>query len=145
VGEARDRETITAAIEAAQTGHTVYTTTHTIGVSATVQRMISTCDMHERAERAYALMETIRMIVTQSLVPKPDGGRVGVREWMIFPDDVREKLLDMDFKEWGAHIQRQIPNYGRTMSQSARIAFEQGLIDRRWYLMLASSTSSGGE
>ena len=83
------------------------------------------------------------MIVTQSLVPKIDGGRTGVREWMIFPDDVREKMLDMDFKEWGAHIQRTIPNYGRTMAQSARLSFEAGDIDRRWYLMLASSTSSG--
>ncbi len=144
VGEARDRETISAAIEASQTGHAVYTTTHTIGVAATIQRMISTFESDERPERAYALMETIRMIVTQSLVPKIDGGRMGVREWMIFPDDVREKLLDMDFKEWGPHIQRAIPFYGRTMSQSARLAFEDGKIDRRWYLMLASSTGAGG-
>ena len=145
VGEARDRETISAAIEASQTGHAVYTTTHTIGVAATVQRMISTFDTNERAERAYALMETIRMIVTQSLVPKIGGGRMGVREWMKFPDEVREKLLDMDFRDWGAHLQRILPQYGRTMGQSAQLAFEKGLIERRWYLMLASSTSGGGE
>lgn len=143
VGEARDRETISAAIEASQTGHTVYTTTHTIGVSATVQRMISTFDPTERSERAYALMETIRMIVTQSLVPKVGGGRMGVREWMIFPDEIREKLLDMDFREWAATIQRQIPKYGQTMSYSARLVFEKGLIDRRHYLLLASSTGGG--
>ncbi|MCB9990148.1 MAG: Flp pilus assembly complex ATPase component TadA [Rhodospirillales bacterium] len=145
VGESRDRETISASIEAAQTGHTVYTTTHTIGVAATVQRMISTFETDERAERAYALMETIRMIVTQSLVSKIGGGRIGIREWMTFPDEIREKLLDMDFKEWGPNIQRAIPNYGRTMSQSARLAFEAGHIDRRAYLMLASSTGGGGE
>jgi len=144
VGEARDRETISAAIEASQTGHAVYTTTHTIGVAATVQRMIATFDQEERAERAYALMETIRMVVTQALVPKEGGGRMGVREWMIFTDDIREKLLDMDFKEWPPHIQRQIPKYGQTMSHSARLVFEKGLIGRRSYLLLASSTSSGG-
>ena len=143
VGEARDRETISAAIEASQTGHTVYTTTHTIGVASTVQRMIATFEAEERSERAYALMETIRMIVTQALVPKIGGGRMGVREWMIFTDDIREKLLDMDFKEWGAEIQRKIPNYGQTMSLSARRAFEKDLIDRRSYLLLAASTSSG--
>lgn len=143
VGEARDKETISAAIEAAQTGHTVYTTTHTIGVAATVQRMVSTFEPNERSERAYALMETLRMICTQALVPKKKGGRMGVREWMIFPDDVREQLLDMDFKDWSAHIQRQIPQYGRTMAESAKIAFENDLIERRWYLMLASSTSGG--
>lgn len=144
VGEARDRETISSAIEAAQTGHTVYTTTHTIGVAATVQRMISTFGHEERAERAYALMETLRLICTQALVPRIGGGRVGVREWMRFPDDMREKLLDMDFREWAPTIQRSIPNYGRTMSASARIAFEKGQIDRRSYLMLASSTGAGG-
>jgi defect-in-organelle-trafficking protein DotB len=143
VGEARDRETISASIEAAQTGHTVYTTTHTIGVAATVQRMVSTFEPNERSERAYALMETLRLIVTQSLVPKATGGRMGVREWMTFPNEVREKLLDMDFKEWGVNIQRMVPLYGQTMSASARIAFEAGLIERRWYLLLASSTSSG--
>ena len=143
VGEARDRETISAAIEAAQTGHAVYPTTHTTGVAATIQRMISSFDSNERAERAYALMETMRMVVTQALVPKIKGGRMGIREWMVFPEDFREKMLDMDFKEWGAHIQRAIPNYGQTMSQSARVAFEGGHIERRWYLMLASSVSSG--
>lgn len=140
VGEARDRETIAAAIEASQTGHTVYTTTHTIGVASTVQRLISTFGPEERSERAYALMETIRMICTQALVPKIKGGRMGVREWMKFPDEVRERLLDMDYREWGSNIQRMIPNYGQTMAVSAKMAFEKGLIDRRWYLMLASST-----
>lgn len=143
VGEARDRETISSAIEAAQTGHTVYTTTHTIGVAATVQRMISAFETNERSERAYALMETIRMIVTQSLVPKVGGGRMGIREWMKFPDEVREKLLDMDFREWPAHLQRIVPQYGRTMAMSAQMAFEAGKIERRWYLLLASSTSGG--
>lgn len=144
VGEARDKETISAAIEAAQTGHAVYTTTHTTGVAATVQRMITTFDPGERSERAYALMETLRMVVTQQLVPKKSGGRLGVREWMKFPDEVREKLLDMDFAEWAPTIQRMIPNYGQTMSVSAGKAFDAGLIDRRWYLMLSSSTGAGG-
>lgn len=143
VGEARDRETISSAIEAAQTGHTVYTTTHTIGVAATVQRLVSAFEPGERSERAYALMETIRMIVTQALVPKIGGGRMGVREWMTFPDSFREKLLDMDFSEWGAHIQRNLPAYGQTMGDSARLVFEDGKIDKRHYLLLAASTSSG--
>ncbi|NQZ13733.1 MAG: Flp pilus assembly complex ATPase component TadA [Alphaproteobacteria bacterium] len=143
VGEARDRETISASIEAAQTGHTVYTTTHTTGVAATIQRMVSTFEPNERSERAYALMETVRLIVTQALVEKEGGGRLGVREWMKFPDEVREKLLDMDYREWPAEVGRMIPFYGQTMKESASQFFDQGLIDRRIYLMLSSST--GGE
>lgn len=138
VGEARDRETISAAIEAAQTGHAVYTTTHTMGVANTVQRMVSSFDPKERSERAYALMETLRMIVTQALVPKIGGGRLGVREWMLFPPEVREKMMDIDFVEWPAHLQRMVPSYGQSMAQSAANAFEEGIIERRWYLLLTS-------
>lgn len=141
VGEARDRETISAAIEAAQTGHAVYTTTHTTGVASTVRRMISSFEKEERGERAYALMETLRMIVTQSLVPKVGGGRLGVREWMVFPDAVREKLLDMDFDEWTNEIERLIPSYGQSMKTSATHVFEQGLISKTHYLLL----TGGGE
>lgn len=143
VGEARDRETISSAIEAAQTGHTVYTTTHTIGVAATIQRMVSAFGSDERAERAYALMETVRLVITQALVPKIGGGRIGVREWMRFPDEMREKFLDMDYNDWPAEIQRRIPQYGQTMAQSATLVFEKGVIDRRHYLLLSSSTGTG--
>ncbi len=143
VGESRDRETINASIEAAQTGHAVYTTTHTLGVANTVQRMLSTYDMAEREERAVALMETLRLIVTQALVPRAAGGRIGVREWMKFPDEVREKLMDMHFTKWPPEIQRMINQYGRTMQRSAEIVYEQGIIDRRYYLLLAASTGTG--
>ncbi len=142
VGEARDRETISATIEAARTGHAVYTTTHTLGVANTIQRMLSTYDIEEREERAIALMETLRLIVTQALVPRVGGGRVGVREWMKFPDDVREKLMDLRFTEWPNEIQRMVNQYGRTMARSAEMVFEEGLIDRRHYLLLSSATGS---
>ena len=144
VGEARDRETIAAAIEAAQTGHLVYTTTHTTGVAATIQRMVATFEPNERSERAYAMMETMRLVVTQALVPKASGGRIGVREWMRFSDEVRDKLLAIDFKEWPTEIQRMIPFYGQSMAKSAATAFDAGLIDRRSYILLSSSTGAGG-
>ena len=140
VGEARDRETISAAIEAAQTGHLVYTTTHTMGVANTISRMISTFQIDERQERALALMESTRLVVTQALVQKVGGGRVGVREWMSFPDEVREKLMSMEFTEWAAEIGRMVALYGQTMARSAEILFEEGKIDRRTYIMLSSST-----
>ena len=142
VGESRDKETINAAIEAAQTGHAVYTTTHTMGVASTVQRMISVYDMEEREERAIALMESLRMVVTQALVPREGGGRIGVREWMKFPDEVREKLMDMSFTKWPNEIQRMLNQYGRSMERSAEIVYEEGKIDRIHYLYLASSTGA---
>ena len=143
IGEARDRETIAAAIEAAQTGHAVYTTTHTTGVASTVKRMISSFDKEERTERAYALMETLRLIVTQALGPRVGGGRVGMREWMTFPTDIREKLLDMHVDDWTNEIERLIPSYGQTMTKSATIEFEKGTIDRRHYLLMTGGGGAG--
>ncbi len=141
IGEARDKETISAAIEAAQTGHAVYTTTHTTGVSSTIKRMISSFEKDERTERAYSLMETLRLIVTQVLVPREGGGRIGVREWMAFPEEIREKLLDMDINNWANEIQRLIPLYGQTMTTSATIEFEAGVINKRYYLLLTGGGS----
>jgi len=136
VGEARDRETMAAAIEAGQTGHLVFSTVHTIGVSATVRRVVSVFEPAERSERAFALMETLRMIVTQALVPKVGGGRLGLREYLVFDENVREQLLDMPVERWTTETQRFLVRYGHTMEQSADAAFKEGLIDRRTYLMI---------
>ena len=136
VGEARDRETVTAAIEAGQTGHLVFSTVHTIGVAATVRRMISVFEPAERTERAFAMMETLRMVVTQALVPKVGGGRVGLREFLVFDENVREILLDLPIEKWTAETQRLLVRYGQTMEQTATKAFKDGIIDRRSYLLL---------
>lgn len=141
VGESRDRATMSAAIEAGQTGHLVYSTVHTVGVAATIRRIVSVFEPGERSERAYALMETLRMIVTQALVPKLGGGRIGLREYLVFDDNIREQLLDMPIDKWTVESQRFLVRYGRTMERSANEAFEKKLIDRQTYLFLTKGFS----
>jgi defect-in-organelle-trafficking protein DotB len=145
VGEARDRETVTAAIEAGQTGHLVFSTVHTIGVAATVRRMVSVFEPAERTERAFAMMETLRMVVTQALVPRADGGRVGLREYLVFDDAVREALLDQPIERWTAETQRLLLRHGQSMEQTATQAFKDGVIDRRTYLLLIKGYSGDEE
>tara|TARA_B100000686_G_scaffold354937_1_gene468339 strand:- start:1393 stop:2565 length:1173 start_codon:yes stop_codon:yes gene_type:complete len=140
VGEARDRETMSAAIEAGQTGHTVYATVHTTGVAATIRRMVSTFEPAERSERAYSLMETLRMIVTQTLAPKIGGGRVGLREWLVFDESIREKLLNMDFDRWSYEVMQMVKTQGRTMEESAKRAYDKGEIDKRHYMTYVQSS-----
>ncbi len=140
VGEARDRETISAAIEAGQTGHTVYATVHTTGVAATIRRMVSTFEPSERTERAFALMETIRMVVTQTLVPKIGGGRVALREYMPFTEEIRERLLSLTFDQWPLELMQMVPKYGKTMEKAAKDAYEAGLIEKRHYLIYKQGT-----
>ncbi len=144
VGEARDRETVSAAIEAGQTGHLVYATTHTIGVAATVRRLVSVFDSGERLERAYALIESTRLIVTQALVPRVGGGRVALREFLIFDEHVREHLLETPLENWTSETQNMLEKYGRTMQKSANAVYSQGLIDRRHYLLLSRGFGDEG-
>jgi defect in organelle trafficking protein DotB len=142
VGEARDRETISAAIEAGQTGHLVFATVHTTGVAATIRRMVSTFEPSERSERAFSLMETVRMIVTQTLVPKIGGGRVALREYMAFTEEIRETLLNMSFDKWPGVLMGMVGVHGKTMEYSARMAFEDGLIEKRYYLIYSQGTKA---
>jgi len=136
VGEARDRETVSAAIEAGQTGHLVFSTVHTIGVAATIRRMVSVFEPAERTERAFAMMETLRMVVTQALVPKEGGGRLGLREFLVFDENVREILLSLPVERWTSETQRLLQRYGQTMEQTATKAFKADMINRRTYLLL---------
>jgi defect-in-organelle-trafficking protein DotB len=145
VGEARDRETVTAAIEAGQTGHLVYSTVHTIGVAATVRRIVSVFEPNERSERAFAMIETLRMIVTQALVPKVGGGRIGLREYMVFDEVVRETLLDLPIERWTNETQRLLLRHGQGMEQTATRAFKSGIIDRRTYLHLVKGFSGNDD
>ncbi|MCK4945121.1 MAG: Flp pilus assembly complex ATPase component TadA [Alphaproteobacteria bacterium] len=142
VGEARDRETISAAIEAGQTGHIVYATVHTTGVASTIRRMVATFEPNERTERAFALMETMRLIVTQTLVPKIGGGRTALREYMPFTEEIREHMLNLHFDKWSAELMQMVPKYGKTMESSAKEALDAGLIEKRHYLIYAHGTKA---
>ena len=142
VGESRDRETISASIEAAQTGHLVFSTVHTTGVASTIRRMVSTFEPGERNERAFSLMETIRLIVTQTLVPKIGGGRVALREYMTFTEEIREVLLNMSYDKWPYELMQMVAKFGKPMEVSAREAFEAGLIEKRHYLVYLQGTKA---
>ena len=145
VGEARDKETVAAAVEAGQTGHLVFSTAHTIGVAATIRRMIGVFDPAERTERGFAMMETLRMVVTQALVPKVGGGRIGLREYLVFDENVREALLEQPIDAWTSETQRLLVRYGQTMEQVATKAFRDDLIDRRTYLQLTKGFTLDAE
>jgi twitching motility protein PilT len=81
VGEMRDRETIEVALEAAETGHLVYSTLHTIDASKTIERIVGVFPLSDQNAIRTRLSKTFRFIFSQRLVPRRDGtGRVGVFE-----------------------------------------------------------------
>jgi len=81
VGEMRDKETIEIALEAAETGHLVLSTLHTIDASKTVERIIGAFPMNEQHTIRNRLAKSFRYIVSQRLIPRKDGnGRVAIVE-----------------------------------------------------------------
>lgn len=131
IGESRDKATIQASVEAALTGHVLYSTMHTIGVPETLRRAVMPFPGDERRSMGIDIMETLRMVVTQILVPKVGGGKVGCREYMIFDDKTRSRLLDEEIDNWPQVTRRLLKEgncIGQSMATSAQKLLEQGLI-----------------
>jgi twitching motility protein PilT len=80
VGEIRDRETMDIALTAAETGHLVFSTLHTINAGQTINRILGFFTNDEQPQVRYRLCDTIRYIVSQRLVPKKDGERLLITE-----------------------------------------------------------------
>jgi twitching motility protein PilT len=80
VGEIRDRDTMEIALTAAETGHVVYSTLHTISAAQTINRILGMFNTDEEKQVRERLAETLRYIISQRLVPKQAGGRLLVTE-----------------------------------------------------------------
>jgi len=95
IGEIRDSETMKTALTAADTGHMVFSTLHTIDAAQTVQRIISFFPPHQHEEIRYLLSNTLRAIVSQRLIPSATGdSRVPAVEVMINNSTIQEFIRD---------------------------------------------------
>src|SRR5687767_149432 len=95
VGEMRDRETIEIALTAAETGHLVFSTLHTIDASKTVERVVGTFEAGDQAAIRMRLASTFRYFISQRLLPKKGGGRIAVLEVL------KSTLRTRDYLEQG--------------------------------------------
>ena len=122
IGEARDKATIEAAVEASLTGHLLYSTMHVIGVAETLRRVVQPFEPQNREAMAVDIMQSLRMVVTQLLYPRRGGGRVACREYAVFDNQTRGKFLNRHPNEWPAFArklmaEKRIPC--QTMAQGA--------------------------
>ena len=136
VGECRDAETISAALEAALTGHPVYTTLHTSGVAETMRRLVTSFAGEERLGRTIDILETIRLCIWQKLVPTVDERRVALREYLVFDEEVRDILLDGDPNDVTSSTRKLVRQKGQLMTWDAKAKFEQGIISERVYKLI---------
>lgn len=128
VGETRDYETVAASLEAANTGHSVQTTVHTNGVAETCSRVLDLFPPDQSSARKLDFLFATRVIVNQTLARKIGGGRVALREFLVFDQTVRDCLSTTAKDHWTFEIERLLREEGQPMAMAAQRALNDGLI-----------------
>ena len=131
VGEMRDFETVETALLAAETGHLVFSTLHTLDATETINRIISVFPPHQQRQIRIQLSTVLKAAVSQRLMPRADGlGRVPAVEVMITTPFIRDCIVD---KDRTSHIHGAIASgtsqYGmQTFDQSIFSLYQQGFV-----------------
>jgi twitching motility protein PilT len=143
VGEMRDRETVEIALSAAETGHLVLSTLHTVDAGQTINRILGMYDKDEEKLVRIRLADTLRWIVSQRLLPKVSGGRAAALEVMGTSLRVKESVLNGESEgKTFYEIIEAAETFGmQTFDQSIIKLFQGGLITEDTALAYASRKS----
>jgi len=142
VGEMRDYETISTALVAAETGHLVMSTLHTLDATETIHRIISVFPPYQQKQVRLQLASVIRGIISQRLVPRADGmGRVPAVEVMVATQTIREAIVDSEkTRKIPEVIAASVSQYQmQTFDQSLLKLYHSGLITYEEALMRSSN------
>jgi twitching motility protein PilT len=142
VGEMRDMETIETALHAAETGHLVFSTLHTLDATETINRVISVFPPHQQKQIRLQLASVLKAAIAQRLIPRTDGSsRVPAVEVLIATPFVRDCIVDKEKTHLikGA-IAQGTSQYGmQSFDQSIFSLFSQGLVSYEEALRWASN------
>ena len=142
VGEMRDYETIETAITAAETGHLVLSTLHTLDATETINRIIGVFPPHQQKQVRLQLAGVLRAVVSMRLVPRADGrGRVPAVEVMITTGFIRDCIINKDKTKLIAEaIASGVSQYGmQTFDQAVYHLYKKGLVTEEEALRRASN------
>ena len=137
IGELRDEKTISSAIEAGLTGHLVMSTTHTNGVPSTVKRLVTKFPANERSGRQIDLIDQLNIIIAQRLLRTVQGGKVAVREYLIFDEKVKDRLQSVDPLLLNVETRKIMHERGNGMVIEAKKLLNDGIIDKKEYNKIA--------
>lgn len=140
VGEMRDEETVAAALSAAETGHLVLSTLHTVDAAETVNRIVDFFPPHQQNQIRVALAGTVKGTLCQRLVPTADGeGRAAALEIMITNGRIQQCIIDPRLTGEMHEIIADGDYYGmQTFDQALVTLLEDGKIDLRGAMAAAS-------
>ncbi|HTX46578.1 MAG TPA: type IV pilus twitching motility protein PilT [Solirubrobacteraceae bacterium] len=141
IGEMRDEETVRTALSAAETGHLVLSTVHTIDASETVNRVLDFFPQHEQKQARAMLAGTLKGIISQRLVATPDGaGRVAVCEVLRITGRARDMILDPEQTGQLREVITEGEFYGmQTFDQALLRLYQAGRVSMAEALQVASS------
>jgi twitching motility protein PilT len=131
VGEMRDLDTISIAITAAETGHLVLSTLHTIGAPQTIDRIIDVFPPYQQQQVRIQLSSVIQAIITQQLLPKADGkGRIAAFEVMIATPAIRNLIRESKVHQIETAMLTGTKNKMQTMDNSLLQLYKAGKITK---------------
>jgi twitching motility protein PilT len=141
IGEMRDEETVRTALSAAETGHLVLSTVHTLDAPESVNRIIDFFPLHEQSQARAMLGGTLRGVVSQRLVPTADGnGRVAVCEILRMTGRARDMIMDPDQTGRLREVIAEGEYYGmQTFDQALLRQHQAGRVSMADALRVASS------
>lgn len=130
VGELRDLETIRLALTAAETGHLVFGTLHTSSAAKTIDRIIDVFPAAEKDMVRAMLSESLRAVISQTLMKKNGGGRIAAHEIMIGTPAIRNLIREGKIAQMYSAIQTG-QNIGmQTLDQNLKVLLSQGMISK---------------
>ena len=133
VGEMRDLDTIHLAITAAETGHLVFATLHTVDAVQTVDRIVDVFPIHQQQQIRMQLSVNLLGVISQTLVKKIDGkGRIAAFEVLNATSAVRNQIRENKTYQISSIIQTGAKQKMRTLDQSLAMLVEQGHVDKEY-------------
>ncbi|MBF0255367.1 MAG: Flp pilus assembly complex ATPase component TadA, partial [Gammaproteobacteria bacterium] len=130
VGEMRDLETIRLALSAAETGHLVFGTLHTSSAAKTIDRIIDVFPAAEKGMVRSMLSESLRAVISQTLLKKVGGGRIAAHEIMIGTPAIRNLIREDKVAQMYSSIQTGQSVGMQTLDQNLQEIYKQGLVSR---------------
>ena len=143
VGEIRDRETLEIALTAAETGHLVFSSLHTIDAGQTINRILGMFEHDEQEQIRNRVADTIRWVVSQRLLPKIGGGRIAALEILCTSLRIKDLILngETEDKTFYNVLKAGSASNMRTFDQHLMELFENGLITEQSAILFSSHRS----
>ena len=139
LGEMRDYETIQIAMTAAETGHLVFSTLHTIGAANTIDRIIDVFPANQQRQIAVQLASVLQAVVSQQLVPAMDGRMVPAFEIMTTTPAIRNMIRENKVHQIDGLIYSSAGEKMVSMDSSLLALYQQGIIEEKEALRYASN------